>query len=221
VLREVGKEIIDYLNEHGLEFEERGDESDLGRLTRLFVANGFAKSLDIAPLPNGHNYIWHDIYGKEAYRRLHEMSDNPFLACPLNLCLFHIADKHGKTMLLHNKRFHEDGDTVESHYEIVDKSGADVNGTDVLAIENARLLQLAEERAHKLEQAQTEIRSLRGILPICSSCKKIRDDEGLWHAVEVYLQTHTNADFSHGYCPDCESEYMKQIDDTFGPAAPV
>ncbi|GAB4547249.1 MAG: hypothetical protein Kow0063_41880 [Anaerolineae bacterium] len=44
---------------------------------------------------------------------------------------------------------------------------------------------------------------LSGLLPICASCKKIRDDEGYWHSVEVYIRDHSEADFSHGICPDC------------------
>ncbi|WP_300669941.1 PAS domain-containing protein [Desulfoluna sp.] len=54
-----------------------------------------------------------------------------------------------------------------------------------------------------LEKALVEIRNLRGILPICSSCKKIRDEDGGWHALENYISAHSEADFSHGICPDC------------------
>lgn len=220
VLREAGKEIIDHLNQNGLAFEERGDQSDLARLAWLFTKNGFAESLDIAPLPNGHNYIWRNLHCRRTYRRLHEASDSPFLACPLNVCLFYIADKQDKTMRLHSEHFHPDGNTVESHYEVVDRFPATGNATEVPATDNAKLPKPAEKNACELEQALAEIRSLRGILPICSSCKKIRDNEGFWHAVEVYLRTHTNANFSHGYCPDCESDFMNEIEDTFGPAVP-
>lgn len=55
----------------------------------------------------------------------------------------------------------------------------------------------------KLESALTEVRTLRGILPICSYCKKIRDDDGYWSQIEVYVQERSEADFSHGICPDC------------------
>ncbi len=54
-----------------------------------------------------------------------------------------------------------------------------------------------------LQQALGEIKVLRGIIPICSSCKKIRDDKGLWNQVEQYLKEHTDSEFSHGICPDC------------------
>jgi PAS domain S-box-containing protein len=55
----------------------------------------------------------------------------------------------------------------------------------------------------ELQQALAEVRTLRGIIPICSSCKKIRDDSGYWHAVDAYVHAHTEAQFSHGICPDC------------------
>jgi hypothetical protein len=61
--------------------------------------------------------------------------------------------------------------------------------------------------AHRLElelvAAGQEIRTLRGILPICAWCKKIRDDQGAWSQLERYLSEHTDAEFSHGICPDC------------------
>jgi len=54
-----------------------------------------------------------------------------------------------------------------------------------------------------LNEALDQIKTLRGIVPICSSCKKIRDDQGYWNQVDVYVREHTEAEFSHGICPDC------------------
>ncbi|MBU4001213.1 MAG: hypothetical protein KKB94_02725 [Proteobacteria bacterium] len=54
-----------------------------------------------------------------------------------------------------------------------------------------------------LQHAITEVKTLQGILPICSFCKKIRDDKGYWEQVEVYVGDHSHADFSHSICPDC------------------
>ena len=65
---------------------------------------------------------------------------------------------------------------------------------------------LEEERDKviaELREALERIQTLRGLLPICSWCKKIRDDEGYWHQVEVYLREHSEAEFTHGICPDC------------------
>jgi len=60
---------------------------------------------------------------------------------------------------------------------------------------------VAQEELEKSRQA--EINSLKGLLPICMSCKKIKDHEGYWNQLEVYISTHSKADFSHGLCPEC------------------
>ncbi len=57
-----------------------------------------------------------------------------------------------------------------------------------------------------------EIRTLRGILPICARCKKIRSDRGFWQSVETYVSEHSHAEFSHGLCPDCMSELYPDVD---------
>jgi hypothetical protein len=59
----------------------------------------------------------------------------------------------------------------------------------------------------RLKKALTEIHSLRAILPICSYCKRIRDDNGYWESVEIYIHEHSDADFSHGICPECAEKY--------------
>jgi HAMP domain-containing protein len=61
-----------------------------------------------------------------------------------------------------------------------------------------------------LTHAMAEIRTLEGIIPICASCKKIRDDQGYWNQLETYIAEHSNAHFSHGLCPDCLARYEEQ-----------
>lgn len=65
----------------------------------------------------------------------------------------------------------------------------------------------------ELKDALARIRTLQGILPICASCKKIRDDKGYWNQIEAYIRDHSEAEFSHGICPDCAKklypEYYK------------
>jgi PAS domain S-box-containing protein len=63
-----------------------------------------------------------------------------------------------------------------------------------------------------LQKAFDDIKTLRGILPICMHCKKIRDDKGYWKAVEVYVGAHTEAQFSHGICPECVKEYYPELE---------
>jgi len=55
----------------------------------------------------------------------------------------------------------------------------------------------------KLQSALAKVKTLRGLVPICASCKNIRDDKGFWHQVEAYIQEHSDAVFSHSICPDC------------------
>jgi GAF domain-containing protein len=55
----------------------------------------------------------------------------------------------------------------------------------------------------ELQDALAHVKTLRGFIPICSACKKIRDDTGYWQAVDVYVRDHTEAEFTHGLCPDC------------------
>lgn len=63
-----------------------------------------------------------------------------------------------------------------------------------------------QSRKEELEKALAEIKTLRGILPICAHCKKIRDDKGYWNQIESYIHEHSEAEFSHGICPDCAKE---------------
>lgn len=67
------------------------------------------------------------------------------------------------------------------------------------------------EANKKLKRAIAEIKTLKGIVPICSHCKKIRDDKGFWNQVEVYIKEHSEADFSHSICPDCVKEHYSEF----------
>jgi hypothetical protein len=64
----------------------------------------------------------------------------------------------------------------------------------------------------ELNKALSEIKTLRGVIPICSCCKKIRDDQGGWNQLEAYIRSHSEAEFSHGLCPDCFEEQMKEME---------
>jgi len=64
-------------------------------------------------------------------------------------------------------------------------------------------------RIKQLQDALAQIKTLQGILPICMYCKKIRDDKQYWQQVESYVSTHTEAQFSHGICPDCYKKYVE------------
>ena len=61
----------------------------------------------------------------------------------------------------------------------------------------------------RVEQALADLKSLRGMLPICCACKRIRDDQNYWNQVETYLAEHTDVQFSHGICPSCFDRVMQ------------
>ncbi|MHB8109342.1 MAG: response regulator [Syntrophorhabdaceae bacterium] len=77
-----------------------------------------------------------------------------------------------------------------------------------------RLLETQKEQQRTIEElrkAADEIKTLRGLIPICAWCKRIRDDEGYWDQLEVYLAKHSEAVFSHGLCPDCSSAERRKL----------
>jgi two-component system cell cycle sensor histidine kinase/response regulator CckA len=76
-----------------------------------------------------------------------------------------------------------------------------------------RAVQEREKLIEALHKALEEIKTLHGILPICSSCKKIRDDKGSWTQMEVYISEHTDAEFSHGLCAECAKKLYPNIYD--------
>jgi len=76
-----------------------------------------------------------------------------------------------------------------------------------------RLEAALHARVHELEEALANVKTLQGLLPICSYCKKVRDDGDYWHQVESYVGKRTGAQFSHGVCPDCYAKHVQpQID---------
>ena len=58
----------------------------------------------------------------------------------------------------------------------------------------------------ELHKALDKVKTLSGFLPICASCKKIRDDKGYWNQIEAYISEHSEAEFSHGICPECSKK---------------
>jgi|GEM_PF-1484433 len=77
---------------------------------------------------------------------------------------------------------------------------------EVLRIANAKAAEektAREKLINELQEALAKIRTLKGLIPICASCKKVRDDKGYWQQVEVYIRDHSEAEFTHGLCPDC------------------
>lgn len=70
-----------------------------------------------------------------------------------------------------------------------------------------------EQLIKELQEAMDNIKTLKGLLPICSFCKKVRNDNGYWEQVEVYVRDHSDAQFTHGFCPDCLKERFPDFAD--------
>jgi sigma-B regulation protein RsbU (phosphoserine phosphatase) len=76
----------------------------------------------------------------------------------------------------------------------------------------ARIVELQmhlSDRVRELEGAMARVKQLHGLLPICAYCKRIRDDGNYWQQVEAYISAHSEAQFSHGVCPDCSERFVK------------
>jgi len=83
----------------------------------------------------------------------------------------------------------------------------------IMLFEEHSILQIEKQN---LEEALGKIKTLKGLIPICSHCKKIRDDQGFWQQVEIYVRDHSSAEFSHGICPDCLVQHYKLNEDLDG-----
>jgi DNA repair exonuclease SbcCD ATPase subunit len=101
--------------------------------------------------------------------------------------------------------------------------GLEVRALEELSRLNNELANLQRELARRnteleatnqqLREALANVKELRGLLPICSECKRIRDDKDYWHTVESYIASHSHARFSHGLCPACEAKFSDEIND--------
>ncbi len=93
-----------------------------------------------------------------------------------------------------------------------------ISSSEFLARVNAmvRIVRAEKERDQliiELEDALQKVKQLKGLLPICAFCKKIRDDKGYWNRLEDYISTHTDADFSHSICEECLDKHYPEKDD--------
>jgi len=92
---------------------------------------------------------------------------------------------------------------------------------DFLKSAHEQLETKVQERTNELRKALDEVRTLRGILPICAHCKKIRNDEGYYEQIEAYLHKTSEVDFTHTICPTCMKEhYPEEYEDILSENTP-
>ena len=108
----------------------------------------------------------------------------------------------------------KDGATfpVEVSVRIIEVEGKTFHQSIIRDITERK--QAEEEReklVHDLQEALSRVKSLSGLLPICASCKKIRDDKGYWNQIESYIHDHSEADFSHSICPECARKLYPEL----------
>jgi hypothetical protein len=89
--------------------------------------------------------------------------------------------------------------------------------TSELLTANDSLVEEIKER----EKAESEVKVLSGLLPICSHCKKVRDDKGYWNSIDSYIAKHSEATPSHSICPDCAKKHYPDYDIYEEPEGPV
>ncbi len=85
---------------------------------------------------------------------------------------------------------------------------------EILSLERTIKFKDAEQKRliKELKSALARIKTLQGLIPICASCKKVRDDKGYWNQIEAYISEHSGAEFSHGICPECARKiYPKYV----------
>lgn len=116
----------------------------------------------------------------------------------------------GQARLFENRYLHKDGSfrwllwnaTPDRGRQVIYSVARDITARKEAEEERDRLVV-------ELQAALAEVRTLRTFLPICSYCKRIRDDENYWQSVEAYISTHTNTQFSHGICPSCYTNVVE------------
>ena len=139
-----------------------------------------------------------DLIGRECFRVTHR-SESPCWQnnqnCPVKLS-FELREKI-KVIHKHNYAGREVIEEINAVPMFNEK------GEIIYIIEELNDISELIQTKEIVDHLKNEINTLRGILPICSSCKKIRNDEGYWQQIESYIHEHSDTQFTHGICPDC------------------
>ena len=155
--------------------------------------------------------IFGDTIGKKCWETLQTGQTGPCDFCSNDKLLTESGEPKGMYLW-------EFKNTVNNHwYDIRDRAIKWIDGRTV-RLEIATDITDRKKADHekeklidKLQEALNQVKTLQGILPICSHCKKIRSDQGSWSQIEAYVTQHTTAQFSHGICPECMHRHHPEI----------
>jgi PAS domain S-box-containing protein len=115
------------------------------------------------------------------------------------------------------ERLHKNGEVIPVSVTVspIKNNAGEIVGASSIARDIRRQKQAEVERQEliaSLSAAAKQVRTLTGLLPICATCKRVRDDQGYWQQVESYISQHSEVTFSHGICPACANEYEQQFE---------
>jgi PAS domain S-box-containing protein len=155
-----------------------------------------------------------EIVGNSCYTVIHDREsacEPPAEPCPLREFL-----ATGNSRIVQRRHDKDGNETVVevNIYPARDKAG-DITGFIHVSrdiTERDRLEKEIADKVVQLEASLARVKQLEGILPICTYCKKIRDDKDTWRQMEEFISSHSEADFSHGICPECFNKEMGEID---------
>lgn len=156
-----------------------------------------------------------NILGRSCYEVTH---NQPEPCCPPNdICPLNETVRERRSA--HAEHIHFLPDGSKTYAEITTSPIMDEKGKVKQVVHIARNIterkQIEEEREKlivELQKALSEIKTLRGLLPICMNCHKIRTEKGVWNKLETYISKHSDAEFTHGICPDCFKKQMEEIE---------
>ncbi|MHB8834655.1 MAG: sigma-54-dependent transcriptional regulator [Candidatus Methylomirabilia bacterium] len=153
-----------------------------------------------------------------AGKSCHEVSHNRETPCepPDDPCPLPELLRTGTAKMTQHTHFGKDGNriSVEVNVYPIRNTRGEINRIIHVARDVTERRRLEEERERmilELQEALNKVKTLSGLLPICASCKKIRDDKGYWNQIEGYIQSHSEAMFTHGICPECTKKFFPEV----------
>lgn len=161
-------------------------------------------SYEILFINNYGKKIWGDIIGKICWQSLQSGQNGPCDFCTNR----YLLNKDGSPGDVYTWDFQNT--VTNKWYHIHDRA---IKWTDgrIVRVEIAFDITDRKQSEEALQKALEEIKTLQGIIPICMYCKNIRSEKGIWDRLEVYFEKHSDADFSHGICPECLSEKFPHL----------